>query len=405
MPYRVQRSGIDDLGFGISDFGFRSRAACGFARRLSAFRLPHLSPHKSQIINPKSRRRGVSLLEVLISMFVLTVGLLGLAAMIPVGRYAMTQTTIADRAGTCGRAAMHEVKVREMMQYPYWRLSDSTQWLDGTDTSTTCFAIDPLGMAAHTLTSNVGTFSVNGSSTAGPLLRRNLGLEDASGNIVAMTGIQADSLFYWPDQLLFDNTRDDARARRIVTGNGGSGITGPYPVLSGESHSFTGTIVPQIEADFSWFLTVQPSPAEATLTMAEKRYYTVSVVTCFKRGFTTGSEVFAAITAGNFVGGIGGCMVTFDTTNYNPPGDDDETAALTTVDNLRSGRWVALCYVNSGSHCVRFSWYRVANTGADDTVRRLTLEGPDWTSSDLPNRLIIVDGVVGVYTTMVEVSQ
>ncbi len=43
-------------------------------------------------------------MEVLISTFVMSIGLLGLAALIPVGRFAIVQTGKADRAGACGRA-------------------------------------------------------------------------------------------------------------------------------------------------------------------------------------------------------------------------------------------------------------------------------------------------------------
>ena len=49
-------------------------------------------------------RAGISLMEVLISTFVLSIGLLGLAALIPVGRFAIVQTAKSDRAGACGRA-------------------------------------------------------------------------------------------------------------------------------------------------------------------------------------------------------------------------------------------------------------------------------------------------------------
>ncbi|MFH1266447.1 MAG: prepilin-type N-terminal cleavage/methylation domain-containing protein, partial [Planctomycetota bacterium] len=43
-------------------------------------------------------RRGVSLLEVLISIFVLSIGLLGVAAVIPVGGHEILQAVKADRA-------------------------------------------------------------------------------------------------------------------------------------------------------------------------------------------------------------------------------------------------------------------------------------------------------------------
>jgi hypothetical protein len=52
-------------------------------------------------------------------MFVLSVGLLGVAALIPVGRFAIVETAKADRSGACGRAALSEIKVRRMLEYGY----------------------------------------------------------------------------------------------------------------------------------------------------------------------------------------------------------------------------------------------------------------------------------------------
>ena len=58
---------------------------------------------------PRRTRGGVSLMEVLISVFVLAVGLLGMAALIPVGRMAMVETGKHDRSGSAGRALLRTV--------------------------------------------------------------------------------------------------------------------------------------------------------------------------------------------------------------------------------------------------------------------------------------------------------
>ena len=61
--------------------------------------------HHSSFIIHHSPRRGLSLLEVLVSIGILTLGLLGVAMLIPIGKFAMTEVEKADRTGTCGRAA------------------------------------------------------------------------------------------------------------------------------------------------------------------------------------------------------------------------------------------------------------------------------------------------------------
>ncbi len=72
--------------------------------------------------NSPSRRgrSGLSLVEVLASIGVLSVGILGLAALLPVGQVTIFEAIKADRAGACGRAAMREVVVRRMLDYHTW---------------------------------------------------------------------------------------------------------------------------------------------------------------------------------------------------------------------------------------------------------------------------------------------
>ena len=51
-------------------------------------------------------RRGVSLIEVLMSIFILSVGLMGMASLIPVGGYQVGEAIKSDRAAAVGRAAV-----------------------------------------------------------------------------------------------------------------------------------------------------------------------------------------------------------------------------------------------------------------------------------------------------------
>ena len=66
-------------------------------------------------LNPglSSLRRGVSLLEVLIAVFILTFGLLSVAMVIPAGRALMVEASKSDRSAACGRAALNDIQVRE----------------------------------------------------------------------------------------------------------------------------------------------------------------------------------------------------------------------------------------------------------------------------------------------------
>lgn len=72
-------------------------------------------------------RRGISLLEVLISAFVLSIGMLGLLSLVPVGGYRMGQVNQFDRAAATGRHAFREFKTRDMLEPNRW------MWWDDTD--------------------------------------------------------------------------------------------------------------------------------------------------------------------------------------------------------------------------------------------------------------------------------
>ncbi len=69
-------------------------------------------------------RRGISLLEVLISAFVLSVGMLGLLSLVPLGGYRMGQVNQFDRAAATGRHAFREFKTRDMLEPNRWMAMD-----------------------------------------------------------------------------------------------------------------------------------------------------------------------------------------------------------------------------------------------------------------------------------------
>lgn len=63
---------------------------------------------------------GITLLEVLIAMLVMTVGILGMAAIIPLGRLELAEANIADNSATLGRWAFRDLSVRGYLRPENW---------------------------------------------------------------------------------------------------------------------------------------------------------------------------------------------------------------------------------------------------------------------------------------------
>jgi len=303
------------------------------------------------VIKRIGARRGVSLMEVLISIFVMTFGLLGLAALIPVGRFAIEETGKADRCGACGRAAMREVKVRRMLG-PDWDLPPNKRLVDwvGNPGSGGPFVIDPIGVDAGL------------GNSLGPLPRITLALRDALGNAIPL-----DSIFRWRDDLKFHRPEDGQR---------------PHPAIGNSGFLLEPDGSPQDQGYYTWFLTVTPARGELGLEWAMKRNYAISVVVCFRR--TLEPEPQANVT--RFIGG-----------GYGGGG-----VVLSGAVEVREGEWIMLC---DAAEC---KWYRVVSVGqipgANNT--RLRLSGPDWDVNRNANpQAVIPRSVVGVYSTAVEVER
>src|SRR3954471_2196919 len=75
---------------------------------------------KSETRNPKSKRSALSLTEVLISMGILTLGLLGVASVFPVGSFYMQKAEISDKASAIAQSVMSDIMARGMLNPRSW---------------------------------------------------------------------------------------------------------------------------------------------------------------------------------------------------------------------------------------------------------------------------------------------
>ncbi len=86
---------------------------------------------------PNDAKRGITLLEVIISLGILSVGLASVVALIPAGGSQAKKAVIEDRRGAMAAAAMADVVTRGML--------DQNRWIANPTPPTPPFLIDPLG--------------------------------------------------------------------------------------------------------------------------------------------------------------------------------------------------------------------------------------------------------------------
>src|SRR3954454_8428699 len=91
-------------------------ADCGFKKRENR----KSGNPKSEIRNPKSKRSALSLTEVLIAMGILTLGLLGVASVFPVGSFYMQKAEVSDRGSAIAQSVMNDLMASGMLNPRAW---------------------------------------------------------------------------------------------------------------------------------------------------------------------------------------------------------------------------------------------------------------------------------------------
>lgn len=201
-------------------------------------------------------RRAITLLEVLISIGVLSVGLLGAATMLPLAKYYSEEASKFDRAAALGQEAYHDMQIRGYLSIRRWT-KPSVGAFNYTNIS--AFVIDPLGYGyaianGTTQPQYFPAFPNNGANPpvagAPQVFRGSIDINniwnDASpvppkaATFVAMPYQVADRIFRSTDDLLFD--RPERPELRPTTPS--------------------GALSPDYNGDFSWFVTLSHPPAD-----------------------------------------------------------------------------------------------------------------------------------------------
>ena len=178
-----------------------------------------------------TRRRGITLMEVLISLGILSVGLASVVALIPAGGLQAKLSVIEDRRAALGYAAMSDAINRGILNLARWSSIPATPY---------SIAIDPLGQ-----------------NLAGvPRFPASITLVDLAG--IAASSAAAEAVFRSSDDLRYDTSRSEDDPA--------------IPMY------FPGTSRRLSDGDFSWLATLLPESAAAST-----QYFRLSLVCFYKR--------------------------------------------------------------------------------------------------------------------------
>ena len=348
-----------------------------------------------------SRQRvAITLLEVLLSIGVMSVGLLSVIVLIPVAQHKAEEGTLADRQASAGRVAFRDFQIRDMGNPARWYSFDPssvniTVPLD----RRLSFCIDPLFLSDPVVVGSTpvlarsffpyGVYAPATGFMHRVTLRSRLGLD------IPMPQGQADQIFRMLDDLTFEAPASDESlgAEQTVLGidTSGDGAINAENDIVWKRYA---------EGKVSWMATLVPEP------VASGNEYRLSVIVFSQRSLTPdtsgnlGDEGVVSVT--NFYSaGLSGGDVRVDS-SANP-------TAVAQLAELRPGDWVMLhaqqaMLMPNGvpTPASYFRWYRVVAADESDTTqpsswRELTLQGPDWRDSNNNTSMTMVRGVVAVF--------
>ena len=354
-------------------------------------------------------------MEVLMAIFVLTTGLLGIAMVIPAGRALMVEASKNDRGSACGRAALNEVQIRQWYNSSQWK----QKWKEGLGASVRdarvdggllygeTYFLDPYFFiyGANDNTDTIRHFPYVAYPDRECAFQSSYALRQWPDRALArrvafeIPEAVAGRLTAWADELIFSVEKDGSRPRQMHTWTDGKNWASPS--RAGDDSTLAATDIalrPADEGRFTWAAMITPivppsyygttttlagTPAVPLINPSLISKYEVSIVVFYKRlrdcpvadpDIRTPSNldlirersVFARLDGGGLAGG--------DVLLFVPNGD---ASRPTNYLDVRKNDWIMLKgldlagQVGDGTN-VRFTcptvckWYRVL--GVDDEM-------------------------------------
>ena len=399
----------------------------------------------SQIRKPQTSiaRSGISLLEVLVSIFVLAIGLLSVATLIPAGQLQVLKGVIEDRKVAVSQGAFAESRARGVFrpvtptQVPMWfRTYDATPGVPGPPDDVVgaghALLIDPMGIAGATNSVELealdnfpyapagdpqypydyvyealfggidqwrytsGPPAQNEPPMYGPMMKRITLRANQSSSAGRMTRLLAAEQFANRDDISFIVPDDPERFPNQADDPGTTVIEGWQP-LSGFSRSpATGPAMRRTaDPHYSWMHTVVPlgggEYSVSTIVFRDRDFTlnTLSTIADPSERLNERLVQFRWIGGWNSFAGGEARLTSFATS----------PAGVAADLNVQRGDWVMVRGYENPSERPMFRWYKVQSVGeitninfpatdtdaVNDSVandRWISLEGPDsrWES-------------------------
>ncbi|MDA7979349.1 MAG: hypothetical protein MPJ50_11355 [Pirellulales bacterium] len=359
-----------------------------FARR-------HALPASRFAVTARGRRAGITLTEVLISIFVLGAGLLGLASLVPLGQFHATQANHQDRAAACARWAFRQLEGQsQSAQNGTLNYLSARAWvmrngapIYGFAPDTRAMIIDPRFIAAENdkttpaaFPSAPDTFPYAASAPNWTLLRATFAEPSGPAFGGALRSVLANDLCIWRDDILFTAANDNDR---------------PGFVLSGTSNSNIAS-----NGDYSWLAMIRPSEQETLLARRTSPILTqmiVSVVVLHDRAAVI--DIAERAPSERQV----------QARQLGPGWFELQDRSPAPIGRIVPNQWVLISALQLPPNDPTpagplwfHRWYKVVNVTDTNPAgnRSIKVSGPDWPDALVDNSTIvctIIDGAVGVY--------
>lgn len=404
-------------------------------------------------------RRGITLLEVTIAIMVLSIGLLGVASLLPVGQLELAQALRADRASTLGRAAFRNLHAQGWLMPQWWVYPTAAgtgrqvvgNLVSGSNSlwSTPSFNPSPAGTAAPPPYSPIvldplliGSIQASGNTAAmGAVMqfpyavpkvsmyatpiylpRATLSPTPAAASAPLMPFGPADRLFRSNDDIAYTTPTDKSYKplpQRIF------GPTGPFG-----TNLNTGALGYASNGDYSWLAIIAPDVYESLGAQAlnslaypgsvqQTFRYTAHVVVFYQRDLTVATTASGKAPAERVVqinfspAAAAGSAVNLASVAYLSAPLATSTDQAAEYLDVRAEQWLMVTTQVPAAQVLqqptlatlpftKISWYRVisASPTLDTSNRRIVrLAGPEWVTNagSATAACVILDGVVGVY--------